>query len=129
VLRLAEIILPDGRNLNRELVRAGLAWWYERYARTARSGAGGAGGEAWVVGRSEAGCAMGVAEKRCRSSKATRYPSGWRGLFALDLQHGRRAGRSLREDPRVVARHPQDRLLSEELMQERREEAEMADRE
>jgi hypothetical protein len=33
VLRLAEIILPDGRNLNRELVRAGLAWWYQRYAR------------------------------------------------------------------------------------------------
>ena len=34
-----------------------------------------------------------------------------------------------RPDPSVVARHPQDRLLSEELMQERREEAEMADRE
>ena len=30
---VAEIILPDGRNLNRELVRAGLAWWYQRYAR------------------------------------------------------------------------------------------------
>lgn len=29
----AEIILPDGRNLNRELVRAGLAWWYQHYAR------------------------------------------------------------------------------------------------
>ena len=29
----SEIILPDGRNLNQELVRAGLAWWYERYAR------------------------------------------------------------------------------------------------
>jgi endonuclease YncB( thermonuclease family) len=26
---VAEIILPDGRNLNRELVRAGLAWWYK----------------------------------------------------------------------------------------------------
>ena len=26
---VAEIILPDGRNLNRELVRAGLAWWYQ----------------------------------------------------------------------------------------------------
>ena len=33
MLRPAEIILPDGRNLNRELVRAGLAWWYQRYAR------------------------------------------------------------------------------------------------
>ena len=30
---VAEIILPDGRNLNRELVRAGLAWWYQQYAR------------------------------------------------------------------------------------------------
>jgi endonuclease YncB( thermonuclease family) len=30
---VAEIILPDGRNLNQELVPAGLAWWYERYAR------------------------------------------------------------------------------------------------
>ena len=29
---VAEIILPDGRNLNQEIVRAGLAWWYERYA-------------------------------------------------------------------------------------------------
>jgi micrococcal nuclease len=30
---VAEIILPDGRNLNQELVRAGFAWWFERYAR------------------------------------------------------------------------------------------------
>jgi micrococcal nuclease len=30
---VAEIILPDGRNLNQELVRAGLAWWYQHYAR------------------------------------------------------------------------------------------------
>jgi endonuclease YncB( thermonuclease family) len=30
---VGEIILPDGRNLNRELVRAGFAWWYEMYAR------------------------------------------------------------------------------------------------
>ncbi len=29
---VAEVILPDGRSLNRELVRAGLAWWYRRYA-------------------------------------------------------------------------------------------------
>jgi len=29
---LAEVILPDGRNLNQELVRAGLAWWYREYA-------------------------------------------------------------------------------------------------
>ena len=28
---LAEVILPDGRSLNRELVSAGLAWWYRQY--------------------------------------------------------------------------------------------------
>jgi micrococcal nuclease len=30
---LAEVRLPDGRSLNRELVRAGLAWWFRRYSR------------------------------------------------------------------------------------------------
>jgi endonuclease YncB( thermonuclease family) len=30
---VAEIILPGGRNLNQEIVRAGLAWWYQQYAR------------------------------------------------------------------------------------------------
>jgi hypothetical protein len=30
---VAEIILPDGRNLNQEIVRAVLAWWYEHYAK------------------------------------------------------------------------------------------------
>ena len=29
---VGEVILPDGRSLNHELVRAGLAWWYRRYA-------------------------------------------------------------------------------------------------
>ncbi|MEO8593049.1 MAG: thermonuclease family protein [Candidatus Solibacter sp.] len=29
---MAEIILPDSRNLNCE-VRAGFAWWYQQYAR------------------------------------------------------------------------------------------------
>jgi endonuclease YncB( thermonuclease family) len=31
--QVAEIILPDGRNLNHEIVRAGFAWWYWQYAR------------------------------------------------------------------------------------------------
>lgn len=29
---VGEIILSDGRNLNRELIKAGLAWWYQRYS-------------------------------------------------------------------------------------------------
>ena len=29
---VGDVILPDGRVLNRELVAAGLAWWYRRYA-------------------------------------------------------------------------------------------------
>ncbi|MGC8792228.1 MAG: thermonuclease family protein [Bryobacteraceae bacterium] len=33
---LADVILPDGRVLNQELVRAGLAWWYREYAPEAR---------------------------------------------------------------------------------------------
>jgi micrococcal nuclease len=31
---VAEITLPDGKMLNHELVKAGLAWWYRRYARS-----------------------------------------------------------------------------------------------
>ena len=29
---LGVVLLPDGRSLDRELVRAGFAWWYRRYA-------------------------------------------------------------------------------------------------
>ena len=29
---VADIILPGGKSLNQELVRAGLAWWFRRYA-------------------------------------------------------------------------------------------------
>jgi micrococcal nuclease len=31
---VAEIILPDGRMLNHEIVKSGLAWWYRKYARS-----------------------------------------------------------------------------------------------
>lgn len=27
------VILPDGRNLNHEIVRAGFGWWFRRYAK------------------------------------------------------------------------------------------------
>jgi endonuclease YncB( thermonuclease family) len=29
---IAVVILPDGSNLNRELVKAGMCWWYRKYA-------------------------------------------------------------------------------------------------
>jgi endonuclease YncB( thermonuclease family) len=29
---VGEVVLPDGRNLGQELVRAGYAWWYKQYA-------------------------------------------------------------------------------------------------
>ncbi len=29
---IGDVILPDGRVLNQELVKAGFAWWYRRYA-------------------------------------------------------------------------------------------------
>jgi endonuclease YncB( thermonuclease family) len=35
---VADVILPDGRVLNRELVAAGLAWWYRRYSQDASLG-------------------------------------------------------------------------------------------
>jgi micrococcal nuclease len=30
---VAEVVLPDGQNLGKLIVKAGLAWWYRRYAR------------------------------------------------------------------------------------------------
>ena len=35
---VGEVILPDGRSLNRELVRAGYAWWYRKYSSDATLG-------------------------------------------------------------------------------------------
>jgi endonuclease YncB( thermonuclease family) len=28
---VGEVILPDGKSLNKEIVRAGYAWWYRKY--------------------------------------------------------------------------------------------------
>jgi endonuclease YncB( thermonuclease family) len=33
---IGDVTLPDGRNLNQELVRAGYAWWYRRYSADSR---------------------------------------------------------------------------------------------
>jgi endonuclease YncB( thermonuclease family) len=29
---IGDVFLPDGRNLNQEIVKAGFAWWFRRYA-------------------------------------------------------------------------------------------------
>jgi micrococcal nuclease len=29
---IGDVTLPDGKSLNRELVKAGMAWWYRKYA-------------------------------------------------------------------------------------------------
>ncbi len=29
---IGDVILPDGRRVNRELVKAGMCWWYRKYA-------------------------------------------------------------------------------------------------
>ncbi len=36
--RLAEVLLPDGRILNQELIKAGLAWWFRKYSKDPRLG-------------------------------------------------------------------------------------------
>lgn len=36
--QIAEVFLPDGRSLNRELVRNGLAWWYRQYSKDSSLG-------------------------------------------------------------------------------------------
>lgn len=33
---VGDVLLPDGGSLNRELLRAGLAWWYRRYSNDPR---------------------------------------------------------------------------------------------
>jgi micrococcal nuclease len=36
---VADVVLPDGTNVSRELVRAGLAWWYRQYSKDESLGA------------------------------------------------------------------------------------------
>ncbi|NGZ03191.1 MAG: nuclease [Nitrospira sp. WS238] len=35
---IAEVILPNGRSLNQELLKAGLAWWFRSYSKDMRLG-------------------------------------------------------------------------------------------
>ena len=49
--RLTEVLLPDGRSLNQELINAGLAWWFRKYSKDFRlggAGTAGTGSEAWL---------------------------------------------------------------------------------
>lgn len=36
---IAEVILSNGRSLNQELLKAGLAWWFRKYSKDVRLGA------------------------------------------------------------------------------------------
>jgi endonuclease YncB( thermonuclease family) len=36
---VADVVLPDGTNVSRELVKAGLAWWYRQYSKDGSLGA------------------------------------------------------------------------------------------
>ena len=36
---VADVVLPDGTNVSRALLRAGLAWWYRQYSKDQRLGA------------------------------------------------------------------------------------------
>ena len=47
--RLAEVLLPDGRSLTQELIKAGLAWWFRKYSKDPRLGE--LEQQAWVAQR------------------------------------------------------------------------------
>jgi micrococcal nuclease len=88
---VGEVLLPDGRSLNQELVRAGMAWWYRQYAphdttlaqleaeaQVAKRGLGGDAAPSATVGVAE-GATRGLAS-RCSPSidRIFRHRSGHR---------------------------------------------------
>ena len=81
----AELIRPDGRNLNQELVHAGLGVVVSA-VRAPRHGAAGSGArgserQARVVERPEAGGSLGVEESGRRGSQAVGTRRGGGGLL------------------------------------------------
>lgn len=81
---VGEVILPNGRNLNQALVRAGLAWWYVRHPPRSRSRiAGGAEarrGEARAVSRQQPGTAA-VEDGTCGCARSVPRASTCRVIF------------------------------------------------
>lgn len=71
---LGEIILEDGRSLNRELVKARMAWWYRQYA--------------------QKDTALEALEKEAREAKAELW-IGRRSGPALGIPQGRQDGRKV----------------------------------
>jgi hypothetical protein len=72
-----EVILPDGRSLNHELVKVGMAWWYRQYGPGA-TGSRGEGGEAGIMKRSARRDAVGVAPAAKVLSFLTAKAGGFR---------------------------------------------------
>jgi endonuclease YncB( thermonuclease family) len=71
--RLAEVLLPDGRSLNQELVKTGLPWWFRKYSKDLR---------------------LGELERQARMAKRGLWveahpvpPWEWRGSTASHLRH------------------------------------------
>jgi micrococcal nuclease len=66
---IGDVVLADGRILNHELVKAGLAWWYERYSKdinSQKSSGSGTAGEARVMGVPGSRCTVGMAASAVR---------------------------------------------------------------
>ena len=70
---IADVLLPDGTNVNRELVKEGWCWWYRRYA----PGDTGLEGLETECERGGRGC--GLIRGRCRRGSSLNK-SGSRGL-------------------------------------------------
>jgi len=76
--RIVGKIIHEGKDINLKMIRAGLAWWYRKYANeqnagdrvlyeAAEKGAREERRGLWAVGRSSAGGALGVAETEIKS--------------------------------------------------------------
>jgi len=85
---IADVILPDGTNVNHALVKEGWCWWYRKYApgdtRLERLGVCGKtimarwkfnGPHIWTTGEYSAGCSKRPSSKASASEEAKAYAS------------------------------------------------------